>query len=202
MITIVDVAGDIVMMDAETDAYLCIGRNSLPQNGANGRAAPDRGQQVSDVLAAAGLARDRWRWADPAPLWVRQDLDRLDVSARRTLAAVPRMIIAGLATWLRLRGPVSSYRRWTVRSRECDPALVASIVSAFDALRPFVPRLGRCLPNSLFMRDFLALYGIPSTLIFGVRTHPFEAHCWIEHDGAVLNDTADHVAWFTPIYSC
>jgi hypothetical protein len=36
-------------------------------------------------------------------------------------------------------------------------------------------------------------------LVFGVRTHPFEAHCWLEKDRVILDDTVEHVRWFTPI---
>ena len=33
----------------------------------------------------------------------------------------------------------------------------------------------------------------------GVQLHPFLAHAWVELDGAVLNDVAEHVAQFTPV---
>ena len=46
---------------------------------------------------------------------------------------------------------------------------------------------------------FLATKGIAATWTFGVRLVPFGAHCWVEYEGAVLNDHLEHVGGFAPI---
>lgn len=205
MMTIVDVDGDIVLMDTAADAYLCIGREHAVDNGtADGQATGEfSAYPVAESLAAAGLSPAQWKWADPALARERHDVIHVErVDAFRIMTAVPRMIVAGIITLIRLRGPVAHYHSRSPGRMPADRAQVGALVAIFDALRPFIPKLGRCLPHSLYLRDFLGLHGIAATLVFGVRTHPFEAHCWVEHDGCVLNDTADHVAWFTPIYAC
>lgn len=205
MITAVDVDGDIVLMDVQADAFLCIARDRMPDGSVAHREAIDQDAElrVEEHLAAAGFDVARWRWADPDLAHPRCDVRHVDAQgAFPAVVALPRMIVAGLATAMRLRGPIARYR---VRRRACRPiddVSLARLVATFDELRAFVPRLGRCLPHSLCLRDFLGLHGIGADIVFGVRTHPFEAHCWVERDGHVLNDTADHVAWFTPIYAC
>jgi hypothetical protein len=32
-----------------------------------------------------------------------------------------------------------------------------------------------------------------------VQTVPFEAHSWLQFNGVVLDDRAEHVAWLKPI---
>lgn len=82
---------------------------------------------------------------------------------------------------------------------ELSARRVAGIVEWFASLRIFIPRTGRCLVQSLLLMHFLRLLRIHSELVFGVRTHPFEAHCWVEWNSYVLNDSIDHVCWYTVI---
>jgi hypothetical protein len=58
-----------------------------------------------------------------------------------------------------------------------------------------------CLLRSLALHRLLARDGHASTLVFGVKLHPFEAHCWLQHGDAVLNDTVEQVGLFVPIRS-
>lgn len=80
-----------------------------------------------------------------------------------------------------------------------SPQRISGIVQWFERLRIFVPRSGRCLIQSLLLLHFLRLLGIRPELVLGVRTHPFEAHCWVEWNSLVLNDSVDHVSWYTTI---
>lgn len=205
MITVADVDGDIVLMDSVADAYSCIGGDQWRDRRALESGIPDQpsADRVAERLAAAGVDATRWRWAAPGLVYVRHDMPRGGSGdSERVLASIPVMIRAGLTTIRRLRGPIAGYGIRADPVTSSDPARVWAAVAVFETLRPFVPRLGRCLPHSLYMREFLRLQGIATTLVFGVRTRPFEAHCWVEHEGCVLNDAADHVAWFTPIYAC
>lgn len=58
---------------------------------------------------------------------------------------------------------------------------------------------GRCLAAALALLDALAKEDFFPDLVVGVAIAPFEAHCWLEKDGVVLNDRLDHVGRFTPI---
>lgn len=69
----------------------------------------------------------------------------------------------------------------------------------FNAARRLVPKAPRCLPDSLALADWLASRSAFPHLVFGVKLHPFAAHCWVQTDHAILNDAADTVAQFVPI---
>lgn len=205
MITVADVDGDIVLMDSVADSYLCVGDDQrcdrrAPESSIRNQPSADR---VVELLAAAGVDAMQWRWAPPGLVYVRHEMPAgASGNSGRVIASIPFMVRAGLTTMRRLRGPIADYGIRADHAEPSDPARVWAAVAVFETLRPFVPRLGRCLPHSLYMREFLGLYGIATTLVFGVRTRPFEAHCWVEHEGCVLNDTTEHVALFTPIYAC
>ncbi|WP_193746688.1 lasso peptide biosynthesis B2 protein [Blastomonas sp. AAP53] len=90
-------------------------------------------------------------------------------------------------------------QRSNVAPTSLSPNTMAAIMAHFTCLRCLVPGSGRCLIQSMLLTRFLGHLGISPELVFGVRTHPFEAHCWVEWDAHVLNDSPDHVCWFTVI---
>jgi len=73
-------------------------------------------------------------------------------------------------------------------------------VSLFYQLRPFLfSARNACLFDSLTLLLFLRRLRLFPQWIFGVRTGPFAAHCWLQHEHTVLNDTVDNVRSYTPI---
>jgi hypothetical protein len=118
------------------------------------------------------------------------------------------MLIALVRSWTlkrlhSLRGTISGARHWKFgvlagQAKTLDE--VTGLTAQFLALAPFLfTTKDACLFRSLFLMRFLAEHQIAATWTFGVRLAPFGAHCWIEYDGAVLNDHLEHVAGFTPI---
>lgn len=69
----------------------------------------------------------------------------------------------------------------------------------FEHLRPWYPRRRICLFDSLALMRFMLDRGVAPTLVLGVRTAPFAAHCWVEMNDALVSDMSDHCASFTPI---
>jgi hypothetical protein len=57
----------------------------------------------------------------------------------------------------------------------------------------------RCLPRSIALALRLARDGLAAQLVIGVRTNPFGAHSWAQHEDEVLNDSVEEVLRFTPI---
>ncbi len=49
------------------------------------------------------------------------------------------------------------------------------------------------------MVHFLGAEGIHPDWVFGVKTEPFDAHCWVQHGEIVLNDAPDRVRQYSPI---
>ncbi len=88
-------------------------------------------------------------------------------------------------------------RQCSVRIANRDLALCASKAFAGSAL--WRSRQQRCLSISFATVEWLLRRGCRVELILGVRLHPFQAHCWTQCDGILINDTVDAVRNFTPI---
>jgi hypothetical protein len=82
---------------------------------------------------------------------------------------------------------------------ELDLPQVRRLVGTFVSLRSYFPRSYLCLFDSLALLEFLAFYEQFPTWVFGVNGNPFAAHCWVQYDSIVLNDTVESVAGYTPI---
>lgn len=210
---VADVRGDLVFLDAARDQYLCIARN----HALHIRELLFRGQalrtpeeaELLDELVEAGMLTESVR-PDEAGLEPPPPMATLDRFALAAPVAplhsrhVAGLLLARLVAWVRLKHQPPA--RWlssqgSRRQLAASGSRAAAVVLAnhFDRLRPWLPGRGCCLPSSLTLLEFLRLHKVAATLVFGVRTYPFEAHCWVEHDGVVLNDTLEHVRWFTPI---
>lgn len=72
-------------------------------------------------------------------------------------------------------------------------------VQVFRELLPWVPYQGACLYRCVLLLTFLRQVGLDAHWVFGVRTWPFSAHCWLQAGDVVFDDPADYVGRFTPI---
>ncbi|WP_373008589.1 lasso peptide biosynthesis B2 protein [Hyphomonas sp.] len=103
----------------------------------------------------------------------------------------------------KFKGVIRTARAWkrSALSRPAIPeAQVLAITRAFHALSPLlVTTHEACRFRSLALIRFLSLFGVPADWVFGVRLSPFGAHCWVEHDGIILNDHSDNAFEYTPI---
>ena len=202
-----EVDGDLVLMDARQNEYFCIacdeasgvvsdlkGSNRFPGSAA-----------LHMELEAAGLygSLDQPRTHHPI-----LDLATADIFADEITPIpaymLPRLSIAAAQAWwrLRVRRPeqwltLADRRRARFRTANADEVRRLAQI-AFRA-RALFPGAARCLPNSMLLLELLAMHGLTARWVFGVRTHPFDAHCWVEHEGTVLNDSLDHVRWYRPI---
>jgi hypothetical protein len=81
-----------------------------------------------------------------------------------------------------------------------DVATIRELVTAFVHMRPlFYTARDACLLDSVTLSHYLARYGVFPTWVFGVRTDPFYAHCWVQQGDYVFNDTPDFIKGFSPI---
>jgi hypothetical protein len=80
-----------------------------------------------------------------------------------------------------------------------DPVKTRTLIGDFAALRYVFPRSYLCLFDSLALIHFLAAYGQFPTWVFGVDAEPFTAHCWLQEDRILLNDTLANISRYTPI---
>jgi hypothetical protein len=126
------------------------------------------------------------------------------ISSRASRLARIAMAAVQARLWLRFRSI-----EWIVnnlsRTAVCSPLDVSatrSLVTLFYEARPFLfSSRNACLFDSLALLLFLRRLGVHPQWIFGVRTGPFAAHCWLQSGHIVLNDTVDNVCSYTPIMS-
>jgi transglutaminase superfamily protein len=81
-----------------------------------------------------------------------------------------------------------------------ERARTHQLIATFAWLRPiFYTSKDQCLFEALALGKFLASYRIHPRWVFGVQARPFAAHCWLQQDGVVFNDTVEYVSRYTPI---
>ncbi len=85
-------------------------------------------------------------------------------------------------------------------SHSCSMEVAKGLVAIFRRLRPFAfTAQNACLFDSLALLNFLSRYRLFPHWVFGVRTAPFAAHCWVQEGNTVFNDSVEHVSFYTPI---
>jgi len=108
------------------------------------------------------------------------------------------------STWLALRLlPLEGILAKVVQRRvqaaaRCTDQLAAQS-ALYDVARRYSPFARSCLLDSLALDAWLGVGA--RQLIFGVTAEPFAAHCWLQTDRAILNDSYERVSRYTPILS-
>ncbi|QSR19458.1 hypothetical protein CA833_20030 [Novosphingobium sp. KA1] len=74
-----------------------------------------------------------------------------------------------------------------------------SILVAFDRALLLFPRKDRCLPDALALYPLLKCQNPATRIVFGVRTDPFQAHCWVQIGAIAIQQDIEVVRSFQPI---
>ncbi len=193
---------DLVVLDTRADDYaLMVDAGALVRIGVSPgqiEAEPD----ILQELRAAGLLTD-------APSASRQPLPGLSgeiaahpgpLSRGLLLRAAINSLVAS-AVFARTPFPglisLAAERRTTTRATSDEE--IARAVGAFQIVHPWIPFEGDCLQRGFRLHHHLHRSGIPARWVFGVRTWPFLAHCWVQVGDRVVGDTVERVGTFTPI---
>jgi hypothetical protein len=197
---------DAVFLDIATNAYFC-----LPAIGGvlrlRGRGLEVSAPGLAEDLVASGLASE-------VPT---DDAVILPPPPRRTARAViehlpledggrPRARHWGAAILAGLANARDQHRAFAARLaaapvRGAEPAglgLMADL-AAFRRMAPWLPFDGACLYRSGLLRRYLAILGHRVDWVFGVRTWPFAAHCWLQAGDMALDDEAERLVAYHPI---
>jgi len=200
------VEDDLVFLDVAADAYFCLvdGADMVRLQAGRSALVPDR--LVAEQLTAAGLLseelikEDDRGLPDPAraldltrgsrTLTLKEGLRALAAN-RDAARAVRRMDLLTLVTGAG-RGSATA---------ETGPPTEALLdeAAAFRRLAPWLPHGGVCLMRSYQLLSYLRAAGHDAAWVFGVRTWPFEAHCWLQAGDTILDDTLERVRAFRPI---
>lgn len=190
---------DIVVLDIAADAYTCIvgGAQILrPISGAPDEVGvhPDfQSELLSAGLISVQRPQTRRRHArgptssapvGPAPFGAALRAARLAFSAGRQFEQSSLEVLI---------------RPEAVQFGKANRLSPVALTSAFLTALPWLPSPGKCLKRSYALRRQLAQAGAPVDWVFGVRTWPFLAHCWLQIDDVLLADDLDRVLGYSPI---
>jgi hypothetical protein len=213
-------SGDyFVFLDLKRDRYFALAASTTGDLAAHVRAWPvsapkstGSANRTLELLRRNGLVTNATEAGDsPPPQEHGSPIDELrefDRLPRVRLASIVAMLAASVRAALLLRWrPLDRVTERVRRRRQAiahrhspDHCAVEELVSVFEHLRPFFfSARSACLFQSLALIEFLARHDCFPSWIFGVTTSPFAAHCWVQQDGLVFNDTVDHVRRYTPI---
>lgn len=201
-IHIAAIEDDLVALDLETDAYFC-----LPGLAQHLVAEGDGHWTASNAVIENGLLETGLFQSvvshPPAPAFAPtvRTSRRYEGRGSGSMAGVTLAAIMVLEAW-RIQGHalktlIARSPSMPLRHDQADEAMADARL--FDHWMPWVPRQGQCLYRAYLLRAFLAARGRGSTWVFGVRTWPFSAHCWLQVGDVLLDDDLDRIALYTPI---
>jgi len=209
----------LIFLDVRNDVYFGLDASQVaaleaaPPGSADSSATVD--SIVNDLLERGLLTRDTGQ-SKPFRPTMRATPDTLLVSqsgfGRPNLRTthVVRFLLSLLTMWILLRW--GSLERALGRLERANPRLTrrhdpwqleeaSELLRAFVYLRPiFYAARDNCLFDSLTLADYMHRFAIPATCVFGVKTLPFEAHCWVQIDRYLIHDqTPEAISTFSPI---
>lgn len=200
----VDIAGDLVFLDVATDAYFCIGGGgAVITFDPTGKTDVRHAEMASQLLEAGLLS------GEPSPDG-RALPPRATVSCRRPAAHgrlpfrtwAPALAVTARVGWRFRRSSFAALVNRTIgdTASEAEPTLqLLEAVAQFEQMRPWLPLQGECLLRSYHLRAFLRSRGFDAIWVFGVRTWPFSAHCWLQVGHTVLDEDLERLAAYSPI---
>lgn len=205
---VVALGDDLVLLDARRNAYFC-----LPAAASLVRIDPT-GVRIDDAdlaaeLSEAGLLSDAagTRPMIPVPRPAR-DLG-LKVAERLRVVDVVLILAAWATMFIDYHPRPFGHVVRTARARRsecsageapCEPGSdLVALVATFERLLPWLPFQGVCFYRAFLLLRVLRWRGHDARWVFGVRTWPFMAHCWLQVGDLVLDDTADRLETFKPI---
>ncbi len=215
-------------MDLERDKYIAVAPahrlagwvrgwpvGAVQEAGSHQDPGPDPDALIPQMLAHGMLVTDPYVGKPAVPVATvrpQRSLVEFDLDARPRAGAGDLARLAGscLRAQLSLKlRPIQSIveavrdrkaRRAAQGPRQADPVRLRARVTAFARLRPlFYTLRAACLLDSLTLLHFLSAEGIHPDWVFGVKTEPFDAHCWVQQGEMLLNDLPDRVRQYSPI---
>jgi hypothetical protein len=200
------VGDDLVTLDTAADAYGCLpGLAAAVRRDWSEASVDISDPDAARQLVEAGLIGPGPQIAPtpaPPPLpsksaW-RTDRIAVAPSDRRRMAKAYVRTAPGL--WRSSFGTLLfEAARGRPRGADPSPGPIWRDAQAFDQLMPFVPFQGECLFRSRLLLAFLRTEGRDAAWVFGVRTYPFQAHCWLQAEDTVLDDAVERICGYVPI---
>ncbi len=199
------VGEDIVLLDLRADAYFCVpdGVAQLQPSSDRTRLSPADPETLA-VLLDAGILMSRPGGDRPCP----PSLPESDFGPGVPAAPRAREVLRlGACLWDLFRryrgqpiGAIVSFAALAPGPRAGTAPEVLRLARLFYRVAPWLPISRKCLVRSFVLLRFLQRSGLNAQWVFGVRTWPFGAHCWLQLDEIVLDDAPERLAAYEPIY--
>lgn len=191
---------DLVLLDAEADMYFCIVDGAAHVEVTPCGDAVVRDGAAFDALREAGLLQP-----EPAHRAARPARPERSMWPPRMASPKPSALFAAIAaTFKARRGLARRAHLDLIRGGPRPPcrtptASLEADLAGFEHLRPWLPLDGECLSRSYHLLLYLRARGHDPRWVFGVRTWPFRAHCWLQIGDAVLDDDVERLVAYHPI---
>lgn len=191
---------DVVLLDVRADRYECLVDAAAWLDIAADGAITVPNADIARQMTESGFASE-----EPCPPRPAIPIARAELALARKTRRADRL----RAFLLLCAGTAAFHGRVLKRlldepgpgfpGRAPDRQRLAAITAAARTAAPFVPFEGECLQRAYLLRRLLRREGYSPLWVFGVRTWPFGAHCWLQIDDLVVGDTLDRVRFYTPI---
>jgi Transglutaminase-like superfamily len=197
---------DIVLLDVLGDAYVCLpgGLDQLRPSLDRAAISP-ADEEVLAELAGAGFVggtADRYR-SHPPPL-PRDDLGSHESNSLRA-GDVLRLVASVWDLAWRYRGQsfgeILAFVAAAPKGRPESADDIIRLARLFQRYAIWLPIPRKCLVRSFVLLRFLQRSGLNAQWVFGVRTWPFGAHCWLQLGAVALDDFPERLAAYQPILS-
>lgn len=202
---------DLVLLDVETGLYdLLAGAGEQISVDPSGRRLNVRAAALDAFLCEVGLVVPEQDFQASLPLPALPTRSVLGGDVRPT----GRERLAFIAAWVEMgvhyygQGLPALLRRG--HPRPVEPASVQRALASplerqaavFHQLSPWAPVAGDCVFRCfMLLRALQAKERAGVHWVFGVRTWPFYAHCWVQQGEVSLTDYAEPLVAFTPIFA-
>ena len=201
------VGEDLVLLDLKNDAYLCIpeGRRRLQPCLDSARLRPVD-EAAAEELRRAGLlvsTPDRNR-VPPPPSLPQADLGHVQAHALSLTLALRLAACLWDLFWRyrnRTLGEIVAFAASSTPAADLPVEELLRLARLFQRAVIWLPISRKCLVRSFVLLRFLQRSGHNARWVFGVRTWPFSAHCWLQSGEVVLDDHPERLSGFSPIFA-
>jgi hypothetical protein len=186
---------DAVFLDVGANVYFCLpavgGVLSLRDGAVQAAAALAKGLRDSGLAVADHEVDAPGKTVSPA-----RRTGRALVVGRAASPATWRhwaAILVGLWTASRPRSLQRLLPADGAPSARAPSEAMLNDLEVFQRISPWLPVDGTCLFRSGMLRAYLQRLGHRADWVFGVRTWPFRAHCWLQAGDVALDDEAERL---------
>ena len=200
------IGDDVVLLDVAADRYICVpgGREQLSPSSDRGSVSPSDPEVLAEMAGAGYLSAATGFQARPVCTRPAQDFGGPSVerlTAREALRLGGALCDLGLRYRARSLVEILAF----ATRKPCAPVSVSRHVEAlrlarlFDRVAVWLPMPRKCLARSFVLLRFLQRSGLNAAWVFGVRTWPFSAHCWLQVGDLALDDHWERLLAYEPI---